>query len=85
MEVVGWSEAGLFAEKLEDLGVKMGAGTQELLEVGLEKGSDLGRWEIEGRQPVAAGEANAALGLELDRNAMNIKSLFLKEAAEPAN
>ena len=48
MEVVGWSEAGLFAERLEDLGVKMGAGTQELLEVGLEKGSNLRRREIKG-------------------------------------
>lgn len=49
MEVVWRSEAGLFAEKFEDLGVKMGAGTQELLEVGLEKGADLGRGKVEGR------------------------------------
>ena len=62
----------MFAEKLEDLGVKMGAGTQELLEVGLEKGANLRRRQIEGRQPVAAGEANAALRLEFDRNTMNI-------------
>lgn len=85
MEVVWRSEAGLFPKEFEDLGVKMGAGTQKLLEVGLEKGANIGRREIERRQPVAAGEANAAFGFEFDRNSVDIESLFLKEAAEPAN
>ncbi len=85
MEVVWWSEAGLFPKEFEDLGVKMGAGTQEFLEVGLEEGANIGRREIEGWQPVAAGEANAAFGFEFDRNSVDIESLFLKEAAEPAN
>jgi hypothetical protein len=75
----------LFAEKFEDLGVKMGAGAQELLEVGLEEGADLEGREIQRRQPVAAGEANAAFGFEFDRNSVDIESLFLEEAAEPAH
>ncbi len=41
MEVVGWGETGLFAEEFEHLGVKLGAGAQEFLEVGLEEGADL--------------------------------------------
>jgi hypothetical protein len=85
VKLVWRSKAGLFPKELKDPRIEVGAGAQELLEVGLEKGANLGRWEIEGRQPVAAGEANAALRLEFDRNTMNIEALFLEKAAEPAN
>ena len=82
MEVVGRAEAFLVAEELDELGVELGGGAEEVAEVGLDDGAQAFGREVEPGEPAAAGEADAVGGIELDGQAVEGGGLDAEELVD---
>ena len=82
MEVVGWVEAVLVAEELDEEGEELGGGAEEVAEVGLDDGAEAFGGEVEPGEPAAGGEADAVGGIEFDGQAVEGGGLDAEEAAD---
>ena len=70
------------AEELDELGVELGGGAEEVAEVGLNDGAQAFGREVEPGEPTAGGEADAVGGIELDGKAVEGSSLGTEELAD---
>jgi len=82
VEVVGWVEAVLVAEELDEEGEELGGGAEEVAEVGLDDGAEALGGEVEPGEPAAGGEADAVSGIEFDGQAVEDGGLDAEEAAD---
>ena len=82
MEVVGRAEAFLVVEELEEAGVKLVGGAEEIVEGGLENGAQGVKRQVQVREPAAGGQTDAVGGIELDGKAVEGSSLGTEELAD---